>query len=123
MANIASVGPASPVDGSDWQGPRNPPANANSPAAAPPAGGGQSDGAGTASPAQVKAAVALANQQLDQTNRELTFVFDDKLGRMLVKIVDKRTNTVVRQVPSEDMLAMARALETRTQGVLLKSKA
>jgi flagellar protein FlaG len=122
MANIASVGPASAVDGSDLQGPRNPPANANSPAAAPPAGGGQAD-AGTASPAQVKAAVALANQQLDQTNRELTFVFDDKLGRMLVKIVDKRTNTVVRQVPSEEMLAMARALETRTQGVLLKSKA
>ena len=86
--------------------------------------------AGGASPAaapdseQLKAAVARANQQLDQSNRELAFVFDDKLGRMLVKIVDKQTNAVVRQVPSEDMLVMARALaDAPPRGVLIKSRA
>jgi flagellar protein FlaG len=84
----------------------------------------QGTGAGAATPAQLKAAVASANQRLDQSNRELTFVFDDTLGRMLVKIVDKQTNTVVRQVPSEDMLAMARALSgSPTRGALLTSKA
>jgi flagellar protein FlaG len=77
-----------------------------------------------ATPAQVKAAVDAANQQLDQSNRELTFVFDDKLGRMLVKIVDTRTNTVIRQVPSEEMLAAARALSgSSTRGALLSGKA
>lgn len=54
----------------------------------------------------------------------MTFVFDDKLGRMLVKIVDTRTNTVIRQVPSEEMLAAARALsDSSTRGALLTGKA
>jgi len=73
---------------------------------------------------RLKAAVAAANRQLEQTNREMTFVFDDRLGRMLVKIVDTSTNAVVRQVPSEDMLAAARALsQGRTRGALVNSKA
>lgn len=81
-------------------------------------------GAGAATPAQLKAAVDAANRELDQSNRELAFVFDDKLGRMLVKIVDTRTNTVIRQVPSEEMLAAARALAgSSTRGALLSGKA
>jgi flagellar protein FlaG len=122
MQTISSVGPASAVDSPGSKGPRQS-ANPNASAAPTPAHSGD-PGASAATLAQLKAAVASANQQLDQSNRELTFVFDDKLGRMLVKIVDKRTNTVVRQVPSEDMLAMARALSgAQTQGALLKSKA
>ena len=73
---------------------------------------------------RTSAAVAAANEQLNQSNRELTFVFDDTLGRMLVKIVDMQTNAVVRQVPSEDMLAAARALSgSSKQGALLRGKA
>jgi len=88
-----------------------------------PAPGGASQG-NAATSERLKAAVARANQELAQSNREMTFVFDDKVGRMLVKIVDKQTNTVVRQVPSEDMLAMARALEDApTRGALIKSRA
>jgi flagellar protein FlaG len=93
-----------------------------SPNAAAPAA--PQEPAPAATPAQLKAVVEAANQQLDQSNRELTFVFDDKLGRMLVKIVDTRTNTVIRQVPSEEMLAAARALSgSSTRGALLSGKA
>jgi flagellar protein FlaG len=123
MQNISAMGPVAAVESPDSRGPRQP-ANSNPPVAA---GSGAPDpgaGASAATPAQLRAAVASANQQLDQSNRELTFVFDDTLGRMLVKIVDRQTNTVVRQVPSEDMLAMARALsETPTRGALLTGKA
>ena len=122
MASIGSVGALSPVAGADSRAPRNAPDPG-----APAAGG---DGAGPAAAkgavtaAQVKAAVDAANQQLTQSNRELTFVFDDTLGRMLVKIVDTRTNTVIRQVPSEDMLAAARALSgPPARGALIKGKA
>jgi len=126
MQNITAVGPASALDGPDSKGPRqaaNP--GASAPATPPgPAAPGQDAAATAATAAQLKAAVAAANQQLDQSNRELAFVFDDTLGRMLVKIVDRQTNTVVRQVPSEDMLAMARALSgTPRRGTLLTSKA
>jgi flagellar protein FlaG len=126
MQNISTVGPATAVESPDSKG-RRQPANSNPSAASTPAGPGAPDqgvGASVATPAQLRAAVAAANQQLGQSNRELSFVFDDRLGRMLVKIVDKQTNTVVRQVPSEDMLAMARALSgTPTRGALLSSKA
>ena len=95
------------------------PASPNAAAAAAPA-----QAAPATTHAELKAAVDAANQQLDQSNRELTFVFDDKLGRMLVKIVDTRTNTVIRQVPSEEMLAAARALSgSSTRGALLSGKA
>jgi flagellar protein FlaG len=121
MQSISALGSPHEVESPDPKGPR--PAANSSPAAGPGATD-QGPGAGAATPAQLKAAVASANRQLDQSNRELTFVFDDTLGRMLVKIVDRQTNTVVRQVPSEDMLAMARALSgTPTNGALLKSKA
>ena len=125
MQSISSTAAPS-VEALNAQSPRQT-ANPNaSPAAAPqrPGATGQGSGEPAATPAQLKAAVEAANQQLDQSKRELTFVFDDKLGRMLVKIVDTRTNTVIRQMPSEEMLAAARALSgSSTRGTLLRGKA
>ena len=126
MSSIGPVGPASPVTSADPRAARpaaNPGAATGAPAArpGPPV---QGEGEATPTPDQVKAAVEAANQQLDRSNRELTFVFDDRLNRMLVKIVDTRTNTVIRQVPSEEMLAAARALSgSSTRGALLRGKA
>jgi flagellar protein FlaG len=126
MQSLSSAGPAPSVGGLNAQRPHqtaNPSASA---AAAPqrPDAAGQGGAAPEATPAQLKAAIDAANQQLDQSKRELTFVFDDKLGRMLVKIVDTRTNTVIRQVPSDEMLAAARALSgASTRGTLIRGKA
>ena len=118
MQSISSAGPVPSLGAPNAPGPRTP-ASPNAGAAAEP-----HESAPAATPAQLKAAVDAANRQLDQSNRELTFVFDDKLGRMLVKIVDTRTNTVIRQVPSEEMLAAARALSgSSTRGALLSGKA
>ena len=125
MQSISSAAAPS-VEALNAKSPRQT-ANPNASAAAAPqrAGAtGQGGGEPAATPAQLKAAVEAANQQLDQSKRELAFVFDDKLGRMLVKIVDTRTNTVIRQVPSEEMLAAARALSgSSTRGTLLRGKA
>lgn len=118
MQSISSAGPVPSLSAPNTPGPRSP-ASPNAAAAVAP-----QEPAPAATPAQLKAAVDVANQQLDQSNRELAFVFDDKLGRMLVKIVDTRTNTVIRQVPSEEMLATARALSgSSTRGALLSGKA
>jgi flagellar protein FlaG len=124
MSSIGSVAPVPPVDTTTPSAGRTP-AGPGAPAAGSPAGQSGS-GAASGSPTleQLKAAVAAANEQLNQSNRELTFVFDDTLGRMLVKIVDMQTNAVVRQVPSEDMLAAARALSGSSKpGALLRGKA
>ena len=118
MQSISSAGPVPSPGAPNAPGPRTP-ASPNAGAAAE-----AQEPAPAATPAQLKAAVDAANRQLDQSNRELTFVFDDTLGRVLVKIVDTRTNTVIRQVPSEEMLAAARALSgSSTRGALLSGKA
>jgi flagellar protein FlaG len=124
MSSIGSVAPVPPVSTTTPSGGRTP-AGPGAPAAgSPPGQSGSGAGSGSPTLEQLKAAVAAANEQLNQSNRELTFVFDDTLGRMLVKIVDVQTNAVVRQVPSEDMLAAARALSgSSKQGALLRGRA
>lgn len=120
MQSISSVGPIPGVGAANPQSQRDP-AQPDAPPAATP---GQGGGSTQPTPAQLKAAVDAANRALDQSNREFSFVFDDELGRMLVKIIDKQTNTVVRQVPSEEMLAAARALSgSSAPGALFNGKA
>lgn len=62
-----------------------------------------------------------ANRALAQKGRELSFEFDRELGRVIVKLVDTKTREVIRQVPSEEMQAIARALAAGEEsGVLLR---
>lgn len=53
---------------------------------------------------------------------ELKFSIDEDSGQTVVKIVDTATDEVIRQIPSEEMLAIAQALD-KIQGVLIKQKA
>jgi flagellar protein FlaG len=73
-------------------------------------------------PAQVEHAVQSANQFLRQKSENLEFSVDEGSGHTVTRLVDKETNTVLRQIPSQEMLDIARALD-RVQGLLLKLKA
>ena len=44
------------------------------------------------------------NQVVDLFNHELRFEIDDRLGKVIVKIIDKETGETIRQIPPEDML-------------------
>ncbi len=63
-----------------------------------------------AAAAAIERARDAANQVLAQKGRELAFEFDDELGRVIAKLIDTQTREVIRQVPSEELLAIARAL-------------
>lgn len=90
----------------------------------PPVAGPHPESASPPDSGQVKAAVADANQSLAENGTQLTFVFDDQVHDMIVKIVDTQTHQVVQQIPSEAMLAAARALSgTPTNGALVNTKA
>lgn len=52
----------------------------------------------------------------------LQFSIDADSGRTVVKIMDASTDEVIRQIPSEEVLAMAKALD-KLQGLLIKQKA
>ena len=52
----------------------------------------------------VKLQTEEINQVVDLFNHELRFEIDDRLGKVIVKIIDKETGETIRQIPPEDML-------------------
>jgi len=74
--------------------------------------------------AEVRKAVEQANKQLVQKSSELSFQFDDELGAVVVKLIDTKTQEVLRQIPSPEALAIAKALaEEQKRGALLRADA
>jgi flagellar protein FlaG len=53
---------------------------------------------------------------------DIEFSIDEESGTTVVKIVDRDSKEVIRQIPSEEMLELSRALD-RLQGLFIKNKA
>ena len=87
------------------------------------------DAAGAAAPAptpsvqEVKQAVEQINRFMQQSNRTLQFSFDKEANRIVVKITDSQTGELIRQIPSEEVLAISRAIGDIQQGMLLRQSA
>ncbi len=69
--------------------------------------------------AEVQQAVERINRSLPASNQGIEFAVDADTDRVIVKVVDRETREVLRQMPSEEALEIAKALE-RTQGMLIK---
>lgn len=52
----------------------------------------------------------------------LHFSIDDATGKTVVRVTDAQTGEMIRQIPSEELLAIAQSLD-RMQGLLLRQKA
>ncbi|RFA28549.1 hypothetical protein CAI21_11825 [Alkalilimnicola ehrlichii] len=55
-------------------------------------------------------AVEKVNEHIEVVRRELQFKVDDVTGRVVVKVLDSSTQELVRQIPSEVVLDIARRL-------------
>jgi flagellar protein FlaG len=102
---------------------------AGSPAAASPApapaapakpAGGPAAPAADASLEQLTKAVKAVNKSLE--NQSIEFSLDETDHRPIIKVVDQQTKEVIRQIPSKEMLEIARALD-KAQGLLIDHKA
>jgi len=72
----------------------------------------------------MRRAIENANRALVQKSRELTFEFDDDVGRVIVKLIDRNTGEVLRQIPSSEAVQIARLLDQqRGVGALLRTHA
>ena len=71
---------------------------------------------------QLENAVNEVSSFVKQTNSSLQFSIDRDSGKTMVKVVDASTNEIIRQIPSEEMLAMAKALDG-IKGLLGQQKA
>lgn len=67
---------------------------------------------------QVEQMVKEVKQVVEQVAQNLRFSVDESTGRTVITVTDAATKEVIRQIPSEEMLAVARALG-RLQGLLL----
>jgi flagellar protein FlaG len=70
----------------------------------------------------VQEAVRTANAALVQRQAALEFTVDAATHRVVVRLVDTQEQKVLRQVPSEEMLAIAKAVE-RMELTLLRNRA
>lgn len=96
---------------------------ASSPAAAPPAS------ASAAAPAPQPLSSAVAQQVASQindflktTSSSVEFSVAGDSNKVIVRIVDTQTNQLIRQIPSEQMLAISQALD-QMRGVLFNQTA
>ena len=55
-------------------------------------------------------------------NREIQFSVHKETNQTIVKVVDRETDKVIRQLPSEEILKIAESLENFS-GMLLKEQA
>lgn len=72
--------------------------------------------------AELQKAVEHINRTLDIERNSLQFEVDADTGKTVVRLIDKHTGDVLRQVPSEEVLAIARAIPP-ISGALIKDTA
>ena len=75
------------------------------------------------SDSQVKDAVLLINKAIHSMSANtVSFVTDSATGIDTVSVINSETNEVIRQMPSEEAVAAARALD-KMQGIIIHQKA
>ena len=67
-------------------------------------------------------AVKTVNDFVMTVNNSLQFSIDDDTGVTVVKVIDSATKEVIKQIPSKEMLELAKALDS-IKGLLVHQKA
>ncbi|WP_312375609.1 flagellar protein FlaG [Stutzerimonas nitrititolerans] len=92
--------------------------------------GRQEEAAAKKAPAEQQAVTAESLEEavssikdfVQTIRRDLSFDLDDSSGRMVVKVTDRASGEVVRQIPTEEALRLAENLE-EARSLLFKAQA
>jgi flagellar protein FlaG len=71
---------------------------------------------------ELDTALGKINQSMAAKGQDLVFSIDPDSERTIVKIVDRNTNEILRQIPSQEALDIAKALDS-AQGLLIRQTA
>ena len=88
----------------------------------PPAAPAATPGAAQPDAKALDTAIGNINQSMATKGQDLVFSIDPDSERTVVKIVDQKTNEVLRQIPSQEALDIAKALDS-AQGLLIRQTA
>ena len=70
---------------------------------------------------QLEASVSRLNEFVQSVQRDLEFSIDELSGETVIKVMDSQTEEIIRQIPSEEVLALSRNIET-LKGVLFSAE-
>lgn len=71
---------------------------------------------------ELNSAVKDVRRFIDTFSAQLDFSVDDDSGRTIVKVIDTETKELIRQIPSREMLEIAKALDN-FKGLFVQHKA
>lgn len=71
---------------------------------------------------EVSAAVKKLNEAMPPSAQSLEFEIDEDGKQVVVKLIDQSTKEVVRQIPTEEALEMAKSID-KMQGLLIRQTA
>ena len=72
--------------------------------------------------AELSQAVKQINDFVQDIQRDLEFSVDDDTGRTVIRVFDSKTDELIRQIPNEEVLELAKNLK-ETNGLLFNAKA
>lgn len=58
----------------------------------------------------MESVVSQLKDYVQSMQRDMDFHVDDQTGRVVIQVIDSNSNEVIRQIPSEEILAIARHL-------------
>jgi len=76
-----------------------------------------------ARPEDVQAAMTQVRDQFQNVRRELEFSIDEKLRKVIITVHDSDTGDVIRQIPSEEFIRMARTMSEADKPHILDARA
>ena len=68
-------------------------------------------------PEQIQAAVDKIAAYVDSISRSLSISVDDRSGGFVVQVQDAATEEVIRQIPSEEVLAISAAISQQVDSL------
>ena len=71
---------------------------------------------------QINKAVQDINKTIQAASQNLEFSVDQDAHQVIVKVIDQQTREVLRQIPTEEVLEIAKSLD-KLQGLLIKQTA
>lgn len=82
----------------------------------------QAKQAGVVDKAAIKEAVGKLNETVAPALQTVEFEMDEEADRIVVKVIDKATQKVIRQMPNEEVLAFSKTLD-KLQGLVIRQTA
>ena len=70
----------------------------------------------------LKKSIESVKEYVNPYNSNLEFSIDKETNQLIVKVVDKNTKEVIRQMPSEEMINLAKSLDS-LKGLLIRQTA